>query len=78
MIKIGRIRTQGLCIKPDYWGGGGGGGEGGVAPLVPTPLKGKGEKLITVVQVGNYSLTFIALGNKLGNYAFSGIFLIPQ
>ena len=42
-MKIGRIHTQGFCIKPDFFlgGGGGGGGEqalpigGPVAPLTP-------------------------------------------
>ena len=34
--EIGRIHTQGFCIKPDYWGGGGGGGGGASGP--PGPL----------------------------------------
>ena len=43
-MNIGRIRTQGLCIKPDYWGGQAPpllkywGASGLPGPPVPTPL----------------------------------------
>ena len=63
-MKIGRIHTQGLCIKPDYWGSqappppseilG-----GPVAPLVPRFL------LHCMMIAGVHKQVFVTLNVKL-------------